>query len=87
MTKEQHCRVCGQKVKCEQGHEVIEYEQDKEFNDYFYSCSTCIQLGTCSTLGSIVHHCSNPITNGALSSVTNENIKKIFLEIRDVKNQ
>ena len=82
MTYTTKCRVCGIEVKCLEGHKIDEFEQDKEFNDYFYSCSTCISNGDASALGSIVHWCSNPITNGSLDKVTEKDITKIFLEMK-----
>lgn len=80
-TKKIECRVCGQEVRCLDGHKIDEYEQDEEFNDYFYSCGTCIGLGLASALGSIIHHCSNPVTNGILASITEDDIAKALKEI------
>jgi len=54
-----YCKDCKVVVLCLGGndHEIDEYES--EDGGYYYSCSTCIQKGDASALGSIVHWCTD----------------------------
>lgn len=60
------CRVCGEIVVCMGGdnHKLEEIENDKEFADWLYYCSTCVDEGS-GAFGSIRHWCTDML--GAFS--------------------
>lgn len=54
-----YCKDCKVVVLCLGGndHEIDEYEHDD--GGHYYSCSTCLNTGQASGLGSIVHWCTD----------------------------